>query len=282
MITNKLEIYAPESIVFTYRLAGPTIRVVAYLLDLIFRVILFAILMMLIFSLPLPIPVDQGLEEMEDSSTYFLMGLVLILQFLIEWGYYVFFEVMMKGQSPGKRLCKIRVIKSEGQNIQFFDSIMRNLLRSADILPLFYGIGVLSILLSKKFQRLGDIAADTIVVYDGKYSPFAPSQKLETSNFPNLIPAKQLSPLSNKDISLIGNLINRSSYLTPARLRELAAILAFPISQMIHIPYSDPYYFLCLVYVSYQTAAHQESLSVSMKQENSKVEKERVPSNPYE
>ena len=74
------------------------------------------------------------------------------------------FEIATNGQSPGKRVLGLRVIKVQGYPISFSDSAIRNIVRIVDMLPFAYGVGLLTMLLNKNWQRLGDLAAGTLVV----------------------------------------------------------------------------------------------------------------------
>ena len=80
-------------------------------------------------------------------------------------GYFILLEWLLNGQTPGKRLLHIRVIKQGGYALRFFDTLLRNLLRVVDFLPLFYGVGLTSLLLTRDSQRVGDLVAGTLVVY---------------------------------------------------------------------------------------------------------------------
>ena len=95
----------------------------------------------------------------------FGMGLALIIFFVLEWFYPVVFEVLRDGSTPGKKMLDLRVVHADGTPVGWSSSMLRNLLRAADFLPLFYGIGFLCALLSGNFRRLGDLAAGTLVVY---------------------------------------------------------------------------------------------------------------------
>ncbi len=93
-----------------------------------------------------------------------LVALLLLVNFLLLWGYYVAFELLWDGQTPGKRAIGLRVLRDSGHPLGFLDSLIRNLLRLVDFLPLYYGIGVLTMLIDARWRRLGDLAAGTIVV----------------------------------------------------------------------------------------------------------------------
>ena len=86
-------------------------------------------------------------------------AVVLIFLFCVYWGYFAFFEIIWKGQTPGKRYAGIRVIKETGRPIDSFEAIGRNLMRAVDGLPGIYGVGLLCMMLNKQNRRLGDFVA---------------------------------------------------------------------------------------------------------------------------
>ena len=94
-----------------------------------------------------------------------VIAVLLIFIFLIMSGYFVFFEWLWNGQTPGKRWLKLRVIREDGRPITFFESAVRNLLRTFDMmLAPFYSIGLISVFITDKDQRVGDLIAGTVVV----------------------------------------------------------------------------------------------------------------------
>lgn len=90
---------------------------------------------------------------------FFLFGL-----FFFTWGYYAYYEYYNNGQTPGKQYCGIRTVTTNGQSISFFSAVLRNMLRFADFLPFSFLTAVISMLITNKHQRIGDIFADTIVI----------------------------------------------------------------------------------------------------------------------
>jgi hypothetical protein len=92
------------------------------------------------------------------------VAVLLLVNFLLIWGYYVAFEMLWNGQTPGKRVCNLRVMRENGYALGFLDSLIRNLVRIIDFLPLYYGVGVVTMLIDNRSRRLGDLAAGTIVV----------------------------------------------------------------------------------------------------------------------
>jgi uncharacterized RDD family membrane protein YckC len=137
------------------RIDGPILRIAAYVVDLAIRVIAL-ILIGIALSLA-GVAIGEKVAE----------GLLLISYFLMDWFYPVVFELGKRGATPGKRLLGLRVVQSNGSPITLGQSILRNFIRFIDGMPVFfYAFGLASCLATKRFQRLGDLAADTVVVYD--------------------------------------------------------------------------------------------------------------------
>ena len=114
----------------------------------------------------------RAILDLDEGLGNWLAALAGIATFALQWGYYMIFEIATNGQSPGKRVLGLRVIKAQGYPISFSDSAIRNIVRIVDMLPFAYGVGLLTMLLNKNWQRLGDLAAGTLVVKeDAKASP---------------------------------------------------------------------------------------------------------------
>lgn len=95
-------------------------------------------------------------------------ALAITAAFLIQWGYHIFFEVKREGRTPGKRLARLRVVDGRGLPITFEQSLMRNIVRVLDFAPVFYGLGGITCLLDGDRRRLGDLAADTLVIRESQ------------------------------------------------------------------------------------------------------------------
>jgi hypothetical protein len=130
----------------------------------------------------------------------------------------VFFEVFNQGRSPGKQLLGLQVIHSDGTPIGWPASLTRNLLRFVDLLPFAYCLGMLSILNSARFQRLGDLAAGTLVVYQAQTTQRGALPEVAAS------PAPILLTLAEQHALL--NFAERHQQLSNERQEELAAIIA--------------------------------------------------------
>jgi uncharacterized RDD family membrane protein YckC len=144
-----------EGVEIRLRMAGPMPRAGAYIIDLLIRgAVLFA--GGIAFNL-------AGIALGDRMA----QGLTLLAWFLMDWIYPVIFEAGKRGATPGKRVVGLRVVQATGSPITFGQAVVRNFLRFIDGMPLFtYAFGVTSCLASKRFQRLGDLAAGTVVIYD--------------------------------------------------------------------------------------------------------------------
>jgi hypothetical protein len=95
-----------------------------------------------------------------------MLAVYALIAFGFLWGYYIFFETLWDGQTPGKRRARLRVIRSDGLPIGFAEAAIRNLVRMVDFLPAYYGVGVVAMFVDGRSRRLGDLAAGTLVVRD--------------------------------------------------------------------------------------------------------------------
>ncbi len=190
----------PEGIELVLTLAGPLVRGLAWAIDFAIRAVAY-----LAFVLLLSLLGGVG------------TAILLVTIFLIEWFYPVFFE-MRSGSTPGKKIFALRVIQADGSPLTWSSSLLRNLLRAADFLPFLYATGFLATVVSRRFQRLGDLAAGTIVVYEGQ-------EEKRTAR--TAVPARPLPwPLDYGEQMLVLRFAERSPRLSAARRRELAAHLA--------------------------------------------------------
>jgi uncharacterized RDD family membrane protein YckC len=151
MRAQSLPIRTPEGIVFSQILAGPATRFVAALIDILCVVALDSAVGAVLGLLQV---VGPGIAQAAMTVGYFAISI----------GYGILLEWAWRGQTVGKKLCRLRVVDAEGMRLQFDQIVTRNLLRAIDMLPVFYFVGGISCWFSPKCQRLGDIAANTIVV----------------------------------------------------------------------------------------------------------------------
>jgi uncharacterized RDD family membrane protein YckC len=154
-VSSTLRIKTPEGITFSFQLAGPVVRCLAWFVDLL------AIMV-----------ISQGvgiLGRLAGIISEDLAGAITIIgYFVVSIGYGVATEWAWRGQTIGKRLVGLRVMDAQGLRLQFHQILLRNLLRFADMLPACYLLGGLTCYFSRRSQRLGDLAANTIVVHNTK------------------------------------------------------------------------------------------------------------------
>lgn len=136
------------------RVAGPAVRSMAYTIDLLVRLALY--LVVLIGSMMWLRPAIGN-----ELTT----GLLLLFMFLMEWFYNVLFEAGKRGATPGQRVMKLRVMSVTGGPVTLAQAVMRNFLRVVDFMPGLYLTGFVCMLFTKRFQRLGDLVANTVVTY---------------------------------------------------------------------------------------------------------------------
>src|SRR5262245_52679110 len=178
---------APEQVWLELAIAGPTTRMLAYAADYVLIVllqfVLFALVVLGVPSVVSRIPrlrdAVQAVRTGHGAELVFvLVAVFLIGQLVIEWGYFLFWETVANGRSPGKGLVGLRVVRDDGFPIGFRDALVRNLLRAVDLLPWYYTVGLVAMLVSAQGKRLGDVAAGTIVVRLDRPEP-APPLELE-------------------------------------------------------------------------------------------------------
>jgi uncharacterized RDD family membrane protein YckC len=157
---DQLSIETPELVAIDMPVAGIGSRFVAILIDyLIWTVAIIGIIIVIAL-------VDPSLYNFSQLGEKWATAISILIPFLLFWGYFTLFEAFWDGRTPGKRMAKIRVIQRSGRGIGLFESMTRNLLRIVDQFPFIYAVGVVSIFLTRDHQRLGDLAAGTLVIHD--------------------------------------------------------------------------------------------------------------------
>lgn len=253
-----LRIETPENVVLTYQLAGPALRALAYILDFMFRVMIMIAALIVVTAVATFLP---GLA----------IGSLLLLMFVLEWGYTIGFEYAWQGRTPGKWITGLRVIQENGQPLSWWASALRNLLRVADQLPLMfvfmndlgvfcllpvYGPGLISMICSPKLQRLGDLAARTVVIQERRATlPREPVifEKIEP------LPRSDLNSFTprSRTLSLIDRFLGRRSVLLHERGHALAMPVASALASRLNYATEPeqvrkyPMAFLARVYVTF-------------------------------
>jgi len=199
MIDTRYRVETPEGIDLQAQLAGPVPRGLAFLIDFSIRAGIY-----------IAGAIVLGLFGWGQ-------GFLLVLLFLLEWFYPVVFEVLMRGQTPGKQMLGLVVVNDDLTPVNWNTSILRNLLRAADILPFFYLAGLVSMLINSQFRRLGDLAAGTLVIHK--------ERSHHKRSLPNATPQAPAAPLELDDQIAIINFTERHDQLSDSRQQELANIL---------------------------------------------------------
>lgn len=163
MSLNHIQITTPEQVSLTFKIAGLGSRATASIVDWFILVLInVAVSLSLIrISKVLPNPLPATVSS-------YVYATMIVLLFLLLWGYFVLFEFFANGRTPGKMLVGIKVIQDNGQSITFLASAVRNLFRIIDFLPAFFLLGILMIFLHSQHKRIGDLAAGTLVIYQRK------------------------------------------------------------------------------------------------------------------
>lgn len=202
MLDTRYRVEIPGGINLDAQVVGPIPRFLAFAIDLAIRGVFLIILSLVM--------IPFGVFGLGG-------GFFLILLFAIEWLYPVLFEVFWRGQTPGKRALGISVINDDLTPVTFGTSLVRNLLRTVDFLPLLYLLGLITMLFNRRFQRLGDLAAGTLVISVRESSRPGPVRDIE--------PLAPSTPLLRTEQSSIIDFLQRSPQLSEPRQRELASIL---------------------------------------------------------
>jgi uncharacterized RDD family membrane protein YckC len=196
----------PEGCELNLRIAGPTIRARAWLLDFVIRVVIFFAVLMIVAKFG-----RLG------------SGLALLIAFILEWLYPVIFEVYWRGATPGKKLSNLLVLHDDGTPIGWGASFARNTLRFVDFLPFGYACGLLTMWLNEDSKRLGDLLAGTVVVYRSD----TPLPVIKDDFYEAEMPP---FPLTLAEQRALLEYRQRAATLTDARADELAE-LALPLTE---------------------------------------------------
>lgn len=243
-LDTAIRIVTPENIAFEYRVAGPFRRLPAFLIDVAVRLILLLVVVQLVALL------------FGARGSTFAIGVIAF--FLIDWFYGGFCETVFNGQTPGKWLLGLRVLSFEGQPINGLQATMRNILRFVDMMPLLplggppiplFTVGLLTMALTQRYQRLGDLVCGTMVVIEER-SWLRGVAKLEdprAAQLAALLPAD--FPISRSLARSLAVYVDRRTELPVVRRREIAQHLAAPLLKRLGLREDTSYdLLLCALY----------------------------------
>jgi uncharacterized RDD family membrane protein YckC len=218
---GRLEIETPDHVVLRFQLAGAGNRGFAAVAD-------FLIVAVAVFAIEYSF---QKLTEIDPSLSDW-SGWLVLFQLLIAWLYFVLLEWLWNGQTIGKRFFGLRVISEDGEPARFVAVVVRNLVRVVDFLPVLYGIGLVTLIVSSRSQRLGDYAGGTFVVRAPRprrdWSALRTQSALPRSSVAQGEPATAptLRVLPGEAQRLVREFVLRERKLTPAARTALAKQLA--------------------------------------------------------
>ncbi len=204
-------------------MAGLGSRSAAFLVDLLIQSVVGAGLLVAFALLSRPVAASGAIPEQVIAATALVVGALTLFFFL--WGYFLLFEIAWNGQTPGKRVLHVRVVRENGYPVTAVDSAVRNLVRVVDWLPGIYAVGLLTMLLNDRAKRIGDFAAGTIVVREA--APRAVAAMVSQGP-----PSGGLGPvLKAEDATLVRDFLGRRGELDPAARADLAKRLAHLVAQ---------------------------------------------------
>jgi len=238
MSPDQINIDTPELVSIEMPLAGIGSRFIALLVDYL---IWFAGLLILVLASSVILPAIHAFNRMSEQ---WAEALVIFTFFLLNWGYFTLFEAFWNGRTPGKRVARIRVIQRSGRAIGLFESMARNLVRYVDQLPFFYGVGVIAMFVTKQHQRLGDLAAGTLVVRDREIETplwgdagsrtftaqlFTPSAPVPEPHSLVTLPATGVAKLTSSDLEVLEGFFARRLDMSMETREALARRIASAI-----------------------------------------------------
>lgn len=228
-ISETLVLETPEQLEINYSIARLGSRFIAALWDSLFIAILEILLFLGVGAV---LNALGGLDSVATEN--WVIAIAVLLIFVILWGYYVIFELIWNGQSPGKRLVGIRTVRYNGQPIGIVESAIRNIVRIIDFLPTGYGFGVVSMFADRQSRRLGDFAAGTIVVHDKPAVALRDLGEQLMENEKYLEPAiPNLNSLSDIEIEAVRRFLSRRDEL--ANEIQMASYLATRVRDRLEI-----------------------------------------------
>jgi len=199
-----ITVITPANIEIEYKLAGVGARLAALIIDMLIQYTSILLAAAIIFS------TNYQLRDISAIATRFSISLAIFITiaFIIHFGYFILFEMLMNGQTIGKRLFGLRTIRDNGQPIEFNHALLRGVIRAT--LDMMY-IGLFVLLFSKKHKRIGDMAAGTIVVIEKPFNNFDPSFFTLYPKLPDFIPP--LSEITTDEREIVEDWLRRRETL---------------------------------------------------------------------
>jgi uncharacterized RDD family membrane protein YckC len=232
---EKLIIETPEQTAIEFPLAGIGSRFLALLIDSLFQV--GALIALIVIFVELSYVTGRPGLGPPPTARVWIVAILILAYFVLMYGYFILFEAIWNGQSPGKRITHIRVIKDSGQPITVIDSVGRNLMRLIDQLPFAYGIGVLCAWISPQSKRLGDYVAGTVVVHEKPFETMAPRWNAPAQAATHQYGASRLTP---EEFALVETFLSRRSALDAGVRYDTAHGIVRRIESKLTLPPDRP------------------------------------------
>jgi hypothetical protein len=176
----------------------------------------------------------------DENLISLIIAIYTGVEFLMYWGYYILFEIIWGGQSPGKRLLKLRVVRQDGTPSSAGQIVIRNIGRLVDIFPGFYAVGIITMFLNDQSRRLGDLAAGTLVVRESQGMSLA--QLSASSSEINLSDQARaeaatlpLNRLNREQLRLVQEFIQRRSAMSEPQRTRLAMEIGLVIARQMDV-----------------------------------------------
>jgi uncharacterized RDD family membrane protein YckC len=266
-ILRQVSFSTPESVELEFVLAGIGNRALALTIDytLMWLAQVLFILLFVIFTQGLTGVLDQAGGNFSQAPVW-LWAIFLLVTFAIFTGYFAFFETLWQGQTPGKRVAKIRVIRDNGKPVGLAQTTLRSLLRSVDD---FFFIGVFFIVFTKQEKRIGDMVAGTIVIQESSANRrenliVSPAARELAAKLPQITNLSQVSP---DDFAVVSSYLKRRPLMDMTARSDLSLKLARQLRTIIELETipagttSDQ--FLEAVYIAYQQQVSESGESFS-------------------
>jgi uncharacterized RDD family membrane protein YckC len=222
----------PEQIDVAYDIAGIGSRFLAAIVDTLIILLIEGVLLFVLSLIASRLAVADSI----------MTAIGVVLSFVVLWGYYLVAEMLSNGQSPGKRLVGVRVVREGGRPVTFTASAIRNIIRLVDFLPLFYSIGVVVMFVDRRARRLGDLAAGTLVVRERSPVTLESLSQTGYAELPaDLVPAlAHIERLSDDDYLLLQEFLRRRNELSSESRQRIAAQLAEGLRARLDATQAEP------------------------------------------
>jgi uncharacterized membrane protein SpoIIM required for sporulation/uncharacterized RDD family membrane protein YckC len=222
-LSQTIDVETPELVVFSYTIAGVGSRALAAVID---SLICIATIILIMIGLAIS-STRRGTGATPGVFDAWAAAVFVLAIFCVIWGYYVLFEGLADGQTPGKRLLRLRVVRDGGYSVTFGASAVRNLVRLVDIQPIpSYAVGIVTVMFSKSGKRLGDIVAGTIVVREALVREIAPASGPVATGAPSSFD----TALTEDEFTVLERFMERRGSLDAGRRTALATQLVARLS----------------------------------------------------